>query len=673
MPYAVGKIVAKNTIGGEAILADPDHPNMGGPFYWGVKPSKDHPNYKKSLNLKAPLRKDMISLWRHQWAVIRIRPDNPGHWLLHCHMEEHVISGMIAVLDVKASLVPAIPRDEPTSGNCPVHGWPHRSAPAPVKATSTVEVWEWIVDYQRPTTKGETWLSSRLSPNQLDPKVRSSYVLANGKFPGTPITATEGDELAIKVINKAFGVYFGMHWHGQEVRGTPWADGTVDVSMGRIQTDTEVTSQFTAGPAGTHFYTTGGDPLISARGLKGALIVKPKTDTRAHMYDSDLLMQISDAWHEAEACLVSSGQYGNPKCAPIDKATFDGTYGDGSKIYPYPYYTVEEGKCYRVRMIGLMSQVSNFKMSIAGHDLKLLAVDGTEVSETDLSSITLHAGERYDFQLCANQPKGSYAISADAYEFCEASYLKRTGEPRPASCHFQAFLRYKGVFGTSKLPTGKDAKGTGGGASPRTLETPSLDLSTWKGFSMIKPVEPGPVLKPEADAFYQLRLVRMESGNMSLFTNDVTPWKRPGTPLLMTKGLKCAEGVPVVNVPETATDIEVTIQNMLEETHVVHLHGMRFQVIAMTDKSAGRHLVNLPGPDAPVLKDTVALPALGTTTIRIMADNPGMWMLHDMSTISHLRGAAMVFNVLPSKQPAVPKAVPTQGPCSKSAEPDFFV
>jgi hypothetical protein len=328
-----------------------------------------------------------------------------------------------------------------------------------------------------------------------------------------------------------------------------------------------------------------------------------------------------------------------------------------------------------VRMIGLMSQVPHFKMSIAGHDLTLLAVDGTEVSEVDLSSIKLHGGERYDFRLCATQPRGAYLISAEAHELCEASYLVRTGEPRPVSCHFKAFLQYKYALGKAKIPEGKDATGTGGGANPRSLTTPALDLGSWKGYSLVKPVEPGPQLKPEPDAYFQLRLVRMESGNMSLYTNDVTPWKRPGTPLLMTRGLKCAEGVPVVNVPETATDIEVTIQNMMPDSHVVHLHGMRFQVMAMTDKNAGRHLVSmLAAPEAPVLKDTVSLPAFGTTTLRIMADNPGMWMLHDMAASSHLLGAAMVFNVLPSMQPPVPREVPTQGPCAKGpSDPDFIV
>merc|ERR1719311_625449 len=119
---------------------------------------------------------------------------------------------------------------------------------------------------------------------------------------------------------------------------------------------------------------------------------------------------------------------------------------------------------------------------------------------------------------------------------------------------------------------------------------------------------------------------------MYLHTTN-TPWKQPATPLLMTKGLKCADGVPIVNVPETATDIEVVIKNTLEDAHVVHLHGMRFQVLAMTERDVGRHLVRLAGPEAPVLKDTVSVPAGGSATLRVMTDNPGMWTLQDMSTI----------------------------------------
>merc|ERR1719469_358753 len=107
------------------MISDPEHPYTGGPaqFNWGVEPDKDHPNYKATLNLEAPLRKDIFGLWPHQWAVIRIRAKNPGLWLLHCHVEHHVPTGMLAAFNVKPSLQPPIPLDTPSSGSCPVHGW----------------------------------------------------------------------------------------------------------------------------------------------------------------------------------------------------------------------------------------------------------------------------------------------------------------------------------------------------------------------------------------------------------------------------------------------------------------------------------------------------------------------------------------------------------------------
>merc|ERR1719387_617822 len=200
---------------------------------------------------------------------------------------------------------------------------------------------------------------------------------------------------------------------------------------------------------------------MGARGTKGAFVVRPTTDTRAHLYQAEMLMQISDAWHEPEACLVHDGEQGNPLCAPVDRATFDGQFGDGSKYYPYHAYTVEAGKCYRVRMIGLMSQVPHFNMSIAGHTLTLLAVDGFDVEATNVSAINLHAGERYDFRLCADQGKGSYLITAEAADLCDPAFLQRTGAPAPASCAFHAFLQYRGAA----VPTGPPT-GTGGGARP---------------------------------------------------------------------------------------------------------------------------------------------------------------------------------------------------------------
>ena len=87
--------------------------------YWGCK--YNAAKYKSTQMLQTPLRKDMISLPRRGWAVIRFRADNPGFWLFHCHMEQHIPAGMMTVFNILPSQQPKVPRGVPTEGSCPVN------------------------------------------------------------------------------------------------------------------------------------------------------------------------------------------------------------------------------------------------------------------------------------------------------------------------------------------------------------------------------------------------------------------------------------------------------------------------------------------------------------------------------------------------------------------------
>jgi len=277
-------------------------------------------------------------------------------------------------------------------------------------------------------------------------------------------------------------------------------------------------------------------------------------------------------------------------------------------------------------------------------------MDGTDVTPLEVSSVSLHAGERYDFQLCANQGglfrNGDFNILAEAPELCESEYLERTGHKAPESCSFQAKLQYKGLFAGVRKPVEK-----------HTL--PHLDLGTWDGHLIVQPLDAPPVLKASADASFNLTLGEMADGKMFLHTSE-TPWRLPSTPLLMTKGLECTESAPIINIPETVSDVELIVNNAMLDAHVIHLHGSRFQVMS----SATCEDKSLFASSAPLLRDTVLVPSKGQVTLRVVADNPGMWMLRSMNANAHLRGAATVLNVLPSQQTAVPSEIPTGGPCA---------
>ncbi|OAQ73054.2 iron transport multicopper oxidase FET3 precursor [Pochonia chlamydosporia 170] len=45
---------------------------------------------------KVPMRRDTMVIWPNGNMVLRFKADNPGIWLFHCHIEWHVVSGLIA-------------------------------------------------------------------------------------------------------------------------------------------------------------------------------------------------------------------------------------------------------------------------------------------------------------------------------------------------------------------------------------------------------------------------------------------------------------------------------------------------------------------------------------------------------------------------------------------------
>merc|ERR1711998_566186 len=96
-----------------------------------------------------------------------------------------------------------------------------------------------------------------------------------------------------------------------------------------------------------------------------------------------------------------------------------------------------------------------------------------------------------------------------------------------------------------------------------------------------------------------LRLGSDSSTGQRYLHTSAHPWVQPTTPLLMTAGKACAAGVPMIHVDESATDLEVSIHNELPDLEVVHMHGLRFQVTAMSTSNTSSDFHG-----APLLRDT---------------------------------------------------------------------
>ncbi|XP_063699608.1 uncharacterized protein LOC134830148 [Culicoides brevitarsis] len=62
--------------------------------------------------------KDTIAIPSAGYAVFRIRADNPGFWLIHCHIDHHFATGMAMLLQVgKTKHFPKVPKNFPECNN----------------------------------------------------------------------------------------------------------------------------------------------------------------------------------------------------------------------------------------------------------------------------------------------------------------------------------------------------------------------------------------------------------------------------------------------------------------------------------------------------------------------------------------------------------------------------
>lgn len=65
------------------------------------------------LVLKNPPRKDTLVIPSDGYAVIRIKADNLGLWLMHCHIELHATNGMAMILNESFTKLPRTPTNFP--------------------------------------------------------------------------------------------------------------------------------------------------------------------------------------------------------------------------------------------------------------------------------------------------------------------------------------------------------------------------------------------------------------------------------------------------------------------------------------------------------------------------------------------------------------------------------
>ncbi|KAI9226127.1 MAG: Cupredoxin [Piptocephalis tieghemiana] len=267
--------------------------------------------------------------------------------------------------------------------------------------------------------------------------VKGQSLLVNKLFPGPPITTHAGDRLIVRVLNEA-DVPITIHWHGIRQKGTPWADGVPGVSQAAIGPGQEYTYDFYTMDPGSYIWHA--HTRFHSHTIHGSLVVKGDEKRIAQAlypslppssipsaYDEERTLLLSDHYHTDDDVLFNM-VHGTPfKFMGLPKAiTFNGQAMTHPTCQPSPSsrngtspllcqasckghlrMRLHAGQTYRFRIIGAGSWTF-MNVSMAGHKLRVVEVDGEVVIPRDVPYLKIGSGQRYSVLVTLDQgPPGS--------------------------------------------------------------------------------------------------------------------------------------------------------------------------------------------------------------------------------------------------------------------------
>ncbi|XP_059483123.1 uncharacterized protein LOC132201179 [Neocloeon triangulifer] len=527
-------------------------------------------------------------------------------------------------------------------------------------------------------------------------------IAINQKVPGPTIQACKGDTLVITVQNRLPSSAVTIHWHGLHQRKTPFMDGVPYITQCPIHPGNTFRYSMEADVSGTHLYHSHIGHL-ETDGLFGAMIIREPKKLEPGLtgrYQEDLPQHQMLVWHWFERAadtesldtrllsrrregfgLIINGkgvvgrrfnEFGNPLISPIET------------------YHVKSGVKYRFRAIYNSALNCPVQISIDGHTLDILAVDGRPIHATATrpQSFILSAGERVDF---VPRPIGQ---TKNAAFYVRARGLNDCDDQKNAVNQF-AILRYDNYNGkvenypppsyTNAIRSGitfnlnRDIINpvTNSRMVSRTVADhydarPGIDLSLSgtpnyrfyieASFNLFTAAEGIQTVLP------QLNGISWSSPSFPLLTQSelvnnatvCTQYNRPSN--CQSRLCQCTHTVEIKN-GDLVELVIVDPRGLSDIGHPFHLHGFAFQVVSQyafqqaITMDEVRNLVernriprNRDGP----LKDTVLVAGRGLAIVRFVANNPGYWLFHCHISEHMALGMALNFKVGENKDMVPP-------------------
>ncbi|CAF0954234.1 unnamed protein product [Brachionus calyciflorus] len=441
----------------------------------------------------------------------------------------------------------------------------------------------------------------------------------NRQLPGPYIQVCQYDTIIVNVHNKLRSQRVAsLHWHGLRQLNNSENDGVSMINQWPILPLNSYEYKFKAADSGTHFWHAHSG-LLRTDGIFGPLIIRQKSDPLKNLYDFDLKEHyiILNEWHKNQliniyGSYLHSAYFGTEYSILINgKSNFP---DKPDSHVPLELFNVKKGFRYRFRLINSAAENCLMKLSIDEHKILIISTDGNPIEPIEVDSISLLAGERFDFVLNAN--------NLQLKDF----WIRVKGE---GNCGFnklyqRAILRYENT--TSKLNSTIQMKYN---------ETDRAGIGFRSNFAN---------LNNTTRTYLDLKSLPNQDDN---FLDKIK--SKPNKVIYLNFDLKLYDDPEVHN-----SDLNYGVnQSVNNKWYSSFINEIKFE---MPSKPALLHpndLNNLCNEtkwpcyltndqvrqydrmgqlrrnfDRPVIKDTVTMPNGGYTIVRFVADNPGYWMFH---------------------------------------------
>jgi iron transport multicopper oxidase len=469
----------------------------------------------------------------------------------------------------------------------------------------------------------------------------SRYTLGINNNPGhlTGIDINLGDTIVVAVTN-GLNVPTSIHWHGMRQTGTQEMDGPTGVTQCGIKPGQNVTYRFTPTDAGTYWWHAHyGAQYVD--GLRGPLIIRNTNDPHSSEYDEELTIQLTD-WYHTQSEILASNFLNSVVNPDGDEPVWETSLLNGlgnfncaktkmvcNTTQPVSRFSFVPGRRYRLRLIN-MAAFAAYDFSIDNHQMKVIEVDGVDVVTSGyINMIKINVAQRYSVIVTADQSNGNF------------------------------WMRAKSVFGNSwtSLPKAQFPKGF----NPNVVATVtytntqySIPLSQqWLQITRINDIMLVPYVaqkvKLAADmtflvqfGIYNTVSDPVTKAYISINNGSYNSYKVPTVPTLFA----IANGTSVSNLPVNSNAISVSSGKLIEikiingdpGEHPFHMHGRAFWIVGRGNTANANDVTPVKTIN-PLRRDTFTVPPcnvnandecidVGYTTIRFIADNPGVWLLH---------------------------------------------